>query len=659
MSRTWFTFGAALAVCAALLVGSMSVQAQQVAGPSQAANSLAFVNPSRGVNTVPGTISGVPPFKRERFSPSAANRTAYPDYAEGVQYKDGNPSPAGSNIGNYIFQDEQININPNDGTVKVLRADQKNLIQDYVQRVIPVQHVDTIEIVSALQTVTAKEGGWAETIRDYTKHKYAIQVIAPAWLLPHLEKAVKALDEEWVSEFNDGSVDLYYKTKNRDPVLVNRIASAFGDGTVETSVIDGTNSAILRQGEQYWVDRFLTGAKLCDVPEHQINLEGAIYELNLGNDLKLGLDYIAWKNGPGRNLFDFLLAGEHNREHFRNASSVFNPDLTHVGLFAGRDIPIGVIADVISDQLGASFGKETYGYEQESAQQYYAANFLLTAAYFDFLQSKGKAKIMARPRITTRSGTVGTWSSVDQILSFEAADIINPNAPIIDSNLTTNPGFEGTTPDLVRDQFGNLMFGDIGEILPSLDLGPPTVLSDRGMHVGDVGLLNGWGDTNVSPRVLRYRNSGQTGIFLSILPMIGLETTELTIDFAASDLNGYTPQGTPIINTRTYATTVRVADGQTFVVGGIRRTEKVQMKQGMPGLSKLPVLGWLFGGETKVDHQSDVALVLTPDVYVGAESDMALPTEAATVIAQATGEAASPLPKNPFGFDQWMLDSEK
>ena len=34
------------------------------------------------------------------------------------------------------------------------------------------------------------------------------------------------------------------------------------------------------------------------------------------NDLKLGLDYIAWKNGPGRNLFNFLLAGEQNHEKF-------------------------------------------------------------------------------------------------------------------------------------------------------------------------------------------------------------------------------------------------------------------------------------------------------------------------------------------------------
>ncbi|MCX7014821.1 MAG: hypothetical protein NTW86_20110 [Candidatus Sumerlaeota bacterium] len=654
MGNKRLTLAAALAVCAALVAGSLIAQAQTVSGVSVNANSLQVVKPPRAVDTVPS--------RTDRHV--ATNINNYPDYAEGVQFQDADPSPRNSGIENYTFQEQRLEIKPTDGTIRVIRSDQKNLIQEYVQKVIPVKNVDTIEILPAIKTVCQKEGGDAETIRDYTKHKYAIQVVVPARMLPALEKAIAALDVEWASSFNDGSADLYYKAKYRDVELVDRIAAAFGTGferTVGYSTIDGTNNAVLRQDEQYWIDRYLTGAKLADIPEHMINLEGAIYELNMNNDLKLGLDYIAWKNGPGRNLFDFLLAGQHNHEDFKNASSVYNPGLTNVGLFTGRDIPIEVVADAILDDLGIGgdpFSDNRRHYEQEGNQEYYAANFLMTAAYFDFLQSKGKAKVLGRPSITTRSGSVGTWSSVDQILAFEAGEIIDPNQPMVDSNITTNPGFEGTTPDLIRDQMGNFIFGDIGEIIPSIQNGDPIKLYDS-RHWGDLALWNGYGDTNVSPRVLRYKNSGQTGVFLSILPMIGTETTELTVDYASSDLNGYTPQGTPIVNTRTYATTVRVADGQPFVVGGLARTEKAKTKQGAPWLSALPVLGYLFGQEANVDRQDTIVMVLTPNIYTGAQSDMEMPAEAKTIIAQAKGEAEVALPKNPFGFDQWLLDKEK
>lgn len=651
MGNKRLTLAAALVVCAAFLAGSLAAQAQTVSGVSINQNSLQIAQPPRAVDTVPS--------RTDRHV--ATNINDYPDYAQGVQYQDADPSPNNGTMDNYI-NSARLDLSATDGTVRLIRTDQKNVIQDYVTKVIPVNNVDTIEILPAIKTVCQKEGGEAETIRDYTKHKYAIQVVVPADMVPALEKAIAALDVEWASAYNDGSADLYYKAKYRDVALVDRIAAAFGTGFdrgVGSSTIDGSANAVLRQDEQYWIDRYLTGAKLADIPEHMINLEGAIYELNMSNDLKLGLDYIAWKNGPGRNLFDFLIAGQHNHEDFEGASSIHNPGLTNVGLFAGRDIPIEIVANAILDDLDLendAISDERRHYNQEGTQEYFATNFLMTAAYFDFLQSKGKAKVLGRPSITTRSGSVGTWSSVDQILAFEAGEIIDPNGAMVDSNITTNPGYEGTTPDLIRDQLGNFIFGDIGEIIPSIQQGVDLYDS---RHWGDMALWNGYGDSNVSPRVLRYKNSGQTGSFLSILPMIGTETTELTVDYASSDLNGYTPQGTPIVNTRTYATTVRVADGQPFVVGGLARTEKTKQKQGAPWLSALPVVGYLFGQEANTDREDTIVMVLTPNIYTGAASDMEMPAEAKNVIAQATGQAELALPKNPFGFDQWLLDKEK
>jgi len=54
--------------------------------------------------------------------------------ATGIQNTNSDPSPdpTASNVGNYINQEERINIEPTDGVVKVLRTDQKNLISDFI-----------------------------------------------------------------------------------------------------------------------------------------------------------------------------------------------------------------------------------------------------------------------------------------------------------------------------------------------------------------------------------------------------------------------------------------------------------------------------------------------------------------------------------------------
>ena len=60
---------------------------------------------------------------------------------------------------------------------------------------------------------------------------------------------------------------------------------------------------------------------MCDIPPSQIKLEVAIYEVNVKNDLKLGLDYVAWKNGIGRDLFEGVVAGGKSYiGHFRWAN---------------------------------------------------------------------------------------------------------------------------------------------------------------------------------------------------------------------------------------------------------------------------------------------------------------------------------------------------
>jgi type II secretory pathway component GspD/PulD (secretin) len=152
--------------------------------------------------------------------------------------------------------------------------------------------------------------------------------------------------------------------------------------------------------------------------------------------------------------------------------------------------------------------------------------------------------------------------------------------------------------------------------------------------------------------------SAQAGVFLSLQPFVGTETTEMFVNARISSVTGLTPQGLPIMASREVLSSVRTKDGQALLLGGLTRTEKVKQKSGMPFLSEIPGLGYLFGGETTIDRETNVVLSLDTTTTVGSASKMELPEKMATAVAQADG-AHLAIPDNPFGFDQWLLDGEK
>ena len=61
-------------------------------------------------------------------------------------------------------------------------------------------------------------------------------------------------------------------------------------------------------------------------------------------------------------------------------------------------------------------------------------------------------------------------------------------------------------------------------------------------------------------------------------------------------------------------TTVLINDGETLVIGGIIKQQKTDNEDAVPGLSKLPLLGYLFKNEGKKDATQEVLVFLTPRI---------------------------------------------
>jgi pilus assembly protein CpaC len=68
----------------------------------------------------------------------------------------------------------------------------------------------------------------------------------------------------------------------------------------------------------------------------------------------------------------------------------------------------------------------------------------------------------------------------------------------------------------------------------------------------------------------------------------------------------------PAIIVRRASTTVELRDGQSFVIGGLLQTVNDHQIDQLPWLGSIPVLGTLFSSKSYQNHETDLAIIVTP-----------------------------------------------
>ncbi|GAB2490039.1 type II secretion system secretin GspD [Arenimonas alkanexedens] len=109
-----------------------------------------------------------------------------------------------------------------------------------------------------------------------------------------------------------------------------------------------------------------------------------------------------------------------------------------------------------------------------------------------------------------------------------------------------------------------------------------------------------------------------TGVILTVTPRISRDGTvfmeieqEVSSPGAprAGDPNGNVP-----INKRSLITEAAIKSGETVMLAGLITEGSTQGSSGFPGLSRLPVIGGLFGTQTRDSNRSEVIILVTPRV---------------------------------------------
>jgi type IV pilus assembly protein PilQ len=73
-------------------------------------------------------------------------------------------------------------------------------------------------------------------------------------------------------------------------------------------------------------------------------------------------------------------------------------------------------------------------------------------------------------------------------------------------------------------------------------------------------------------------------------------------------------QGAPAIDKKEAGTELLVNDGDTIVIGGIITKEVTLTKGGVPGLSKIPLLGWFFRSHSRTEQERELLIFVTPTI---------------------------------------------
>lgn len=126
---------------------------------------------------------------------------------------------------------------------------------------------------------------------------------------------------------------------------------------------------------------------------------------------------------------------------------------------------------------------------------------------------------------------------------------------------------------------------------------------------------------------IEYRD---TGVILKVTPRVNagglvmLDVAQEVSDIANRTVSGIS---SPIISTRRVATSIAVQDGQVVTLGGLFRDSNSFGKNGLPILSRIPVLGGLFGNHRNTQNRTELIVLIKPHVLRTADDARAVTEE--------------------------------
>ncbi len=369
-----------------------------------------------------------------------------------------------------------------------------------------------------------------------------------------IDSIVKMLDHPDLNSLGTGSQMFIYMPKFVPAInlqnLIQNVGMNIQDATElwqgqDLVTVDNTLNWLIFDVSNYSCDNIAKLLAKYDVPIPQVTIAVKVYEVYAENDERIGIDFQSWKNNEGT---DFFSVGGRYRN---NWAAVY-----------------GVAGNL----------NRRYGSERSS---FYNFNPRWNTRYLDFLATKGKAHILHSGTLTLRNNTSGKFSRTTQIFYSDSS------APLAGTTGTPEMGVG----------FYELLSQMIGEVVTGKN---PDRTDTADIPVG-------------KSNALQVQKSGGYGFSMEISnAVVGLKECRFDVTLQNTSLIGFQSNGAPRIsqgNVVTQTVSLPFSGEGFFVIGGLNKKEVSDSSTGIPWLSDIPVLGYLFSTKSKSVKNSELIVV--------------------------------------------------
>lgn len=126
---------------------------------------------------------------------------------------------------------------------------------------------------------------------------------------------------------------------------------------------------------------------------------------------------------------------------------------------------------------------------------------------------------------------------------------------------------------------------------------------------------------------VQFRDTGTT---LTVTPRVnpgGMVYMEISQEVSTPGASRDAVAGNVPVNQKTIQTEIAVQSGKTVLLGGLIQQSENTSRSGLPGLSRLPLIGGLFGAKSRSSERSELLVLITPTVVRGGSGEMEALTE--------------------------------
>ncbi len=130
----------------------------------------------------------------------------------------------------------------------------------------------------------------------------------------------------------------------------------------------------------------------------------------------------------------------------------------------------------------------------------------------------------------------------------------------------------------------------------------------------------------------------ETGVILSVTPRInasGLVSLDIAQEVSTASETTTSGLNSPTISKRSAKTMVAVQSGETMVLGGLMSEKSEKGATGLPLLSSIPLVGGLFGTQSRNSTRTELVVLITPRVANSPNQAKALSDELRQKMGQA------------------------